>query len=101
MVDTISNNRRIVLILLLAFLLRLINIDQSLWLDEAIGAIAVEKFSYGEIVNTFMLSDNHPPLYYLLLKFSTNIFGFSELGIRMLTVLSGVFSILFSYKKIV
>ncbi len=79
-----------IFILILSLLLRLVGLRQSLWLDEAIGALAVRDLSYREIFTSFLAVDNHPPLYYLLLKFWTGIFGYSEISLRMPSVLFGV-----------
>ncbi|OGM23373.1 hypothetical protein A2691_04740 [Candidatus Woesebacteria bacterium RIFCSPHIGHO2_01_FULL_39_23] len=86
------------LVLALSLCLRLVVIDQSLWLDEAIGAIAARDFSYSKILREFMLSDNHPPLYYLFLKTWASLFGFSEVSLRMPSVLFGVGTIYLVYK---
>jgi mannosyltransferase len=83
----------ILLILFLGFLMRLTSINQSFWLDEAIGAVAVKEFGYADIVTVFMRADNHPPLYYLFLKFWTEMFGFSELSLRLPSVILGVATI--------
>jgi len=79
-------------------MLRLITINQSLWLDEAIGALAVRDFSFGGIVGEFLKFDNHPPLYYLALKFWTAIFGMSELSLRLPSVIFGVLTIYVVFK---
>lgn len=84
--------------LLLAFILRILVINQSLWLDEAIGAIAVKDFSYQGIIFDFLKSDNHPPLYYLSLKAWTSIFGFSDVAIRLLSLVFGVFTVYLTFK---
>src|SRR3972149_8169918 len=86
------------LVLALSLCLRLVVINQSLWLDEAIGAIAARDFSYSKILREFMLSDNHPPLYYLFLKAWVSLFGFSEVSLRMPSVLFGVGTIYLVYK---
>ena len=93
-----KKHKYLILIILIGLLARIIKIDQSLWLDEAIGALAVKKFTYMGLINDFMPIDNHSPLYYLLLKFSTSLFGYSELGIRMLGVTSSLLSIFLTYK---
>lgn len=81
------------MILLLALSLRLVGINQSLWLDEAISVNVANNYSYEKIVTEFSKSDFHPPLYYLSLKSWSNIFGTSEMGIRMLSVLFSLGSI--------
>jgi len=87
----------IILIILLGLILRLVVINQSLWLDEAIGALVVKEQSYRQILTQFPLSDNHPPLYYLTLKAWTDIFGYSEMSLRFPSVLFGVGTILLTY----
>lgn len=86
------------LTVLFAILLRFIAINQSLWLDEAIGAIVVKNFSYKEIATKFILADNHPPLYYLTLKAWTDLYGYSEIALRSLSVLFGTLTVVFIYK---
>lgn len=87
----------IYLILLLALILRLIVINQSFWLDEAIGALVVKNQTFSQITTQFVKSDNHPPLYYLLLKLWTNLFGYSEVAIRGLSVFLGVITIYLTF----
>ncbi len=87
----------IYLILILAFILRLIALNQSLWLDEAIGALVARDMSYTQILTDFMRVDNHPPLYYLLLKSWTSVFGYSEISLRMPSVLFGVGTVYVTY----
>lgn len=85
-------------ILFLALILRLIMINQSLWLDEAIGAIAARDYSFSQILSNFIKIDNHPPFYYLLLRFVSLIFGYSELALRLPSIVFGVLTILVIYK---
>jgi uncharacterized membrane protein len=80
-------------ILILGLLLRLVSLNQSLWLDEAIGALYARDLSFTELITKFIAYDNHTPGYYLLLKFWGSVFGYSEIGIRSLSVLFGVLSI--------
>ncbi|KKQ25829.1 MAG: hypothetical protein US62_C0002G0002 [Candidatus Woesebacteria bacterium GW2011_GWA1_37_8] len=94
----IKRNYTILVVLLIGLVLRLIIINQSLWLDEAIGAIAVRDYSFSGILSDFMKFDNHPPLYYLMLKFWTNYFGYSELALRLPSVVFGIASIYILYK---
>lgn len=85
------------LILVVGFILRIISINQSFWLDEAISALAAKNYSYLGIINQFSLGDTHPPLYYLLLKGWADIFGFSEISLRSLSVVFGVATIFIVY----
>lgn len=62
-----------------------IGLRQSVWFDEAYS-IMVAKRSVSEIVRLSAL-DTHPPLYYLVLKIWANVFGWSELALRSLSVI--------------
>jgi len=75
------------MLFLFAFLIRLIHVNQSLWLDEATTAMTVKTFSLSQIITQFSPSDFHPPLYYLVMKVWTSIFGYSEVALRMPSVL--------------
>jgi uncharacterized membrane protein len=89
---------KLILLLLLGLILRLIVVNQSLWLDEAISAETVKNFSYTGIVTEFAKFDFHPPLYYLILKFWTSLFGFSELALRFPSILFGLGTIIVIHK---
>ncbi|NCN22390.1 glycosyltransferase family 39 protein, partial [Candidatus Falkowbacteria bacterium] len=80
-------NKIIFFVFLLAFLIRLIGINQSLWLDEATTARVVQQYNYQEIITKFSPNDFHPPLYYLFMKFWTNIFGYSEVALRFPSII--------------
>lgn len=86
------------LILVTAFFGRLVSINQSLWLDESIGAIVAKTFTFRDILLKFPLTDNHPPLYYLILRAWSLVFGYSELSLRLPSVIFGVATIFFVYK---
>jgi mannosyltransferase len=92
------NDKIIILVLVLAFVMRLVAINQSFWLDEAIGVIAVKKYHFLQILTQFMKADNHPPLYYLTLDAWAAIFGYSEFAVRALTVGLGVFTVYLTYQ---
>jgi len=70
-----------------AFLIRLIGLNQSLWLDEATTAQTVKHFSFFDIVTVFTPTDFHPPVYYLFMKVWISLFGFSEIAIRFPSVI--------------
>lgn len=79
----------IFLILVIGLALRLISLNQSLWLDEATSALAA-KMSLGDLFTKFLPGDFHPPLYYLILKGWTALFGFSETVLRMPSIIFGL-----------
>lgn len=82
------------LILLLGLLVRLINLNQSFWLDEAAQVIESSR----PLSRQFdIISDFHPPLYHLLLHFWLN-FGHSEIWVRLISVIAGVISIYLIYR---
>ena len=76
-------------LILLALALRAYRLDgQSLWADEGNSAVLAGR-SFSTIAQDAAL-DIHPPLYYFILRFWTQIFGTSEIGLRSLSVLFGV-----------
>ena len=90
-------SKKIILIIFAAFLLRLIALNQSLWLDEATTARVVQQYGYLGILTKFSPFDFHPPLFYWLEKFWTGVFGHSEISLRMPSVLSSLAAGYFVY----
>lgn len=86
----------ITLIVFLSFIFRIISLNQSLWLDEATSAL-VAKMSFSDIFTKFLPGDFHPPLYYLILKFWTSVFGFSEISLRIPSVIFGIGTVYLTY----
>ena len=71
-------------ILVLAFLLRLWQIDkESLWLDEAYS-VHLGSLALPPLWQRITLTDQHPPLYYVLLS-AWMRFGASEYHVRLLS----------------
>ncbi len=95
-------NRRVrrlllVLILVLAAALRLYLLaGQSFWADEG-NSVVLAARSAKEIVAA-AAGDIHPPLYYLLLKVWSAVFGLDERGARSLSVLAGVLLVAVVYR---
>ncbi|MBP6045081.1 glycosyltransferase family 39 protein [Candidatus Woesebacteria bacterium] len=85
-----SLDKKAILLITLAFLARVINLNQSLWLDETTTANVVMRYGYLDIITKFSPHDFHPPLYYLFVKFWTNIFGYSEIALRMPSVIASL-----------
>lgn len=86
------------LILILALFLRLINLDQPLWLDEAIQFKAISQFSLPDFFRQFMPTDFNPPLSYLVNFGFSRLFGYSETALRMPSVIFGVLTVWLVYK---
>lgn len=85
------------IILVFCLSLRLIGLSQSLWLDEAVSANVVKNFNFQQIISSFSPTDFHPPLYYLVLKLWTNVFGYSEIALRMPSVIFSLVTIYLAY----
>lgn len=85
-------------ILLLGLMLRLVNINQSLWLDEAFQYKASALFSLKEMLTVYLPGDFNPPLSYLINYFAGQIFGYSELALRLPSVIFGVLTVWFLFK---
>ncbi|HWA51991.1 MAG TPA: glycosyltransferase family 39 protein [Patescibacteria group bacterium] len=86
----------IIFILLLGLGLRLISLNQSLWLDEA-TSVSTIHMSLSQFFGKFIVGDFHPPLYYLTLRVWSIFFGTTEIGLRSLSILFGVLTIYFVY----
>lgn len=82
------------LILAIGLILRIINLNQSLWLDEASQVI----LSLDSIHSIFFNhgADFHPPLSYILMHFWI-IFSKNEVWLRLLSVVFGVATLYFTY----
>ena len=89
---------KIILILIAALVMRLISLNQSLWMDEAISATVVKNYNLLEIITKFAPADTHPPLYYLLLRFWSGLFGLSEISLRLPSVIFAVMTVYVVYK---
>lgn len=88
----------LVSIFFLALALRLMVVDQSLWLDEAISVQVATKYNFWQIITQFSPKDFNPPLYYLVLHFWLKIFPATEFFIRLPSIIFGLSAIIFIYK---
>ncbi len=84
-------------ILVLSLILRIISLNQSLWLDEAINTLAVKSYSLVDLVTHYAVADFHPPGWFILLWFWGKVFGYSEIAVRMPSVIFGVLTIWIVY----
>lgn len=87
----------IYIILILSALLRIIKLDQSLWWDEAINLVNAKNFSFWDFVTRYPIGDFHPPGYFALLWGWTHLLGFSEIVVRVPSVVFGVGGVLIVY----
>lgn len=88
----------LIVLFICAFLVRLINLSQSLWLDEAVTANVIRNLTFFEILTQFSPGDFHPPLYYIFMNVWTNIFGYSEISLRMPSVFASLIAGFMVYK---
>lgn len=84
-------------ILTVSLVLRLIAINQSLWLDEAINISNAANLDFKTLILKYTLGDFHPPLYHLVLKSWILIFGNSEISTRLPSVIFGVVTVYIVY----
>ncbi len=86
----------ILIALVFGLTLRLISLNQSLWIDEATSALTT-KMSLANFFGNFMPGDFHPPLYYLTLHTWGAVFGTSEIALRSLSVVFAIGTIYLVY----
>ncbi len=90
---TIATGWAAVLILLLAFGLRVWRLSsQSFWWDESYSAM-VASGSLRSIVATLAREDFHPPLHYFILHYWMRVAGQSEFALRYVSVTLGVLTV--------
>lgn len=89
---------QLILLFVSAFLVRLIGISQSLWLDESIVAKVVSTIPFHLIPTSFSPADVHPPLYYLCMSVWSFVFGTSEIALRMPSVIFSLIAGWYVYK---
>jgi len=87
----------IFVILTIALVLRLISINQSLWLDEAINVNNALLLDFKSLVLNYSLSDFHPPIYHVILKLWILLAGHSEIAVRIPSVVFGVLTVYVTY----
>lgn len=83
-------------ILFLATILRLIMFNQSLWLDEASEALALMGKSSS--LFSYILADYQPPIYHAISYVFTHLFGYSEIVLRLPSLISSLLTVYFIMK---
>ncbi len=86
----------IYLILGLGLGLRLIGLNQSLWLDEAVQVLA-SRMPLNDFFSQYLPADFNPPGYYLITHYWIKLFGDSEPAVRMTSVILGTLSLVVFY----
>lgn len=85
------------LILSLGLVLRVISLNQSLWLDEAINVLATQNFSLLGMITDYAKADFHPPLFFVILWIWSKIFGIGEVAVRIPSVIFGILTVYLIY----
>lgn len=84
-------------ILIAGFVLRIISLNQSLWLDEAINVLAVRDNPFVYTISQYPRYDFHPPGYFAILWVWTHLFGYSEVAVRLPSVIFGLLTVWLVY----
>jgi len=84
----------VALILFVGFAFRMPGLaSRSLWIDELYSEWFASR-SFAELWQDVPYYETHPPIYYTLLKLWTMLFGNSELGLRSLSLVASIATIL-------
>jgi mannosyltransferase len=84
-------------VLAVALFLRIIILNQSLWLDEAINVLAASHYSFWDFLTKYSIGDFHPPGYFALLWVWERIGGTSEVWVRIPSVALGLGAVFITY----
>lgn len=84
-------------ILIFGLILRLVNINQSLWFDEAINVLYARDSDLIFYLTGYIIGDFHPPGWFFVLWVFTNLIDSAELIVRAPSVVFGVLTIYFTY----
>ncbi len=84
-------------IIILGLILRSLSLNQSLWLDEAINVLAAKNYSFVALITQYARADFHPPGYSIILWTWGRLFGFSEVAMRIPSVIFGIVSVWLVY----
>lgn len=95
----LKKNWIIIVILLLGFILRIYKLDfQSVWLDEIHSLNESNpNYTWSQVFDSLLVSDPHPPLYFILLHLLFKVFGYTVWTLRFVSVLFGVAGIAGTY----
>ncbi len=95
----IKNNLPLVLILSLSIFLLLFRINyRTFWMDETMILNYFHQGIFEFIAEYIRFPDNHPPLYYFLALMVSKVLPWSELTVRLISILSGFGIVLLTYR---
>lgn len=95
----INENKLLMTILVIGAFFRFYHIDfQSVWLDE-IHTLneSNPNISIFDVYEKLLISEPHPPLYFIIIHFAFKVFGYTTFVLRFLSSLIGVFGIFSIY----
>jgi len=99
-ISWIKENKLLVTVLFVGAIFRFYKMDyQSVWLDE-IHTLneANPNLSFSEIYNLIIVTEPHPPLYFLLMKILFTLFGYTTFVLRCFSVVIGIAGIYAIYR---
>ena len=87
------------LLIFIGLELRLVFIDLPLWYDEA-QSVLIAKMSFPFGISNYLqnIDLQHTPLYFYILHFWINLFGESDIVLKVLSLIFSLLSIPYSYK---
>lgn len=83
---------------LLFVVLACLNLNGPIWHDEAYTSYLI-RGDFSDIIN-LTAKDVHPPLFYLLLKIWSFIFGTSAIALRFMSVFFGCIALVFAFQLV-
>lgn len=99
-INWIKEYKILILILVLGSFFRFYKMDyQSVWLDE-IHTLneANPNLSLSGMIKLMVITEPHPPLYFILIKVAFSLFGYTTFILRFVSVLIGIAGIIALYK---
>lgn len=99
MLNKIKYNYILIAVLIFAAILRIYHLDfQSVWLDE-IHTIneSNPKYTISELYTSLLLTEPHPPLYFILIHFSFLIFGYTPFVLKFFSFIMGIGGLISTY----
>ncbi|MCA1965409.1 MAG: glycosyltransferase family 39 protein [Flavobacterium sp.] len=99
-ISSVKSNKWIILILIVATILRLYNLDyQSLWMDEIYTLnVASPKHSFSQIISEVNLRESFPYLYFFIMNTMFTLFGDTSIVARIPSVIFGIAAVWMMYK---
>lgn len=95
----LKKNWILILVLIIGIILRIYKLDfQSVWLDEIHSLNESNpNLTWSQVFDSLLISDPHPPLYFIILHLLFKLFGYSVWTLRFVSVLFGVAGIAGTY----